>query len=559
MIACFQGSSVAVHLGNGDGTFQPAVFYGVGVYAGPHSIMLGDFNGDGKTDMAVSESGFFGDGTTVTIWTGNGDGTFQTSHMDFGTGDTPFSLVAGDFNHDGILDLATANGTALTVSVLIGNGNGTFRARRDYQAGAGPTSVLVADFNNDAKLDLAVAAQSDGALSLLLGNGDGTFQSKVDYPVSPPPYTLASADLNGDGNQDLAVTVDTDAVEVLLGNGDGTFAPAVQYATSDIPVATAIADLNGDGKLDMAVAVVPTTGGGKVNVLLGNGDGTFRSYTEYDVPEAPYGLAVGDLNKDSIPDLVVADTGYQTFGVTVSVLLGNGDGTFRPHVDYDTYRYPACPVIADFNKDGNFDVAVAAEYEADVLLGNGDGTLRPYTAYSTVFAGRLVSADFNGDGNLDLAVGTGSASALLLGNGDGTFKAHVDYPMVGTWGYATGDFNHDGAPDLVGSYVYGSSVSVLLNTAGTFLKMTNRPNPSRQGQVVTFVVQLTPGLPGEPTPTGTITLKDGSKVLKTLTLRQGRVHYTTSGLSVGTHSITAVYSGDSTFNPNQISVTQVVR
>jgi hypothetical protein len=230
----------------------------------------------------------------------------------------------GDFNGDGKLDLVVANSGggvgAGNVSVLLGNGDGTFQAAANYDAGTTPLSVAVGDFNRDGKLDLVVASRgsfannyTDGSVSVLLGNGDGTFQAPGAYGPVVTPNSVAVGDFNGDGNPDLAVAtvgwyVDVTAggVSALLGNGDGTFQSAVRYDSEGYDWRVVVGDFNGDGNSDLAVANGPS---GAVRVLLGNGDGTFQTAVTYGMGTNadPHCAAVGDFNGDGKPDLAVAN------------------------------------------------------------------------------------------------------------------------------------------------------------------------------------------------------------------------------------------------------------
>jgi hypothetical protein len=196
-----------------------------------------------------------------------------------------------------------------------------------------------------------------------------------------------------------------------------------------------------------------------------------------------------------------------------------------------------------------------------VLLGKGDGTFTKHVDY--IVAGDIQEAigigDVNADGKLDLVVGhhdsSGQDVSVLWGNGDGTFQPHVDY-AGGGFSINLADFNQDGALDIA---TRGVMFSMLLNTGGTVFKTTSSPNPSKQGQAVTFIASVSASLKAQPVPTGTVRFKDGTTTLATLNLQQGRARFRTSTLSVGTHQITAFYSGDSHFNPNTaLTITQVV-
>ena len=265
-----------------------------------------------------------------------------------------------------------------------------------------------------------------------------------------------------------------DTVSVLLGNGDGTLQTHQDYATGSGPHFVTVADVNGDGKSDLIVANLNSN---SVSVLLGVGDGKFQSHIDSPAGAEPQSVAVADFDGDGKLDLAVAD--LKPFAGAVHVLLGAGNGTFRLRIHYGTAGARAI-AVADFNRDGKMDLVVANDLPViSVLIGKGDGTFKPHVDYSiSGFCQSLVVADFNGDGNPDVA-GTGNASfgfgdftndvEVLLGNGDGTLQTSVRY-SIGTRpeSLAVGDFNHDGLPDLAVANWYAETVSVLLNTGGTF-------------------------------------------------------------------------------------------
>ena len=378
---------LSVLLGNGDGTFQPAVQYAMtGSYV--TAMVAGDFTGDGRTDLAVT--GYYDNTVTntvvgeVSVLVGNGDGTFQPA-VQYGVGESPFGIVAGDFNGDGHVDLAVASG--VEVSVLLGNGDGTFQTQVTYAVGSSPGGLVAGDFNGDRKLDLAVVNRGSNDVSVLLGNGDGTFQPQVTYAMGPGPESIVAGDFNGDGRLDLATMHDNGTVSVLLDNGDGTFQPLSRptNAVGLSPAAIVAGDFNADGKLDLAVV---NSVSNDVSVLLGNGDGTFQPQVTYAVGLGPSAIVAGDLNGDGRTDLAV--TGYDplTNAGEVSILLGNGDGTFQPQVSYTVGAGAGAIVAGDFNGDGRTDLAVTGNDPltyagvVSVLLGNGDGTFQPALEYA---------------------------------------------------------------------------------------------------------------------------------------------------------------------------------
>jgi hypothetical protein len=459
--------SINILLGNGDGTFQNYVSYPKGQDSGSSSIVAADFNGDGKLDLAVAN--WFDN--TISVFLGNGDGTFQ-KRVDYGTpGISPSSpLLVADFNNDGKPDLVV--GTDEVLTVLLGNGDGTFRMSSFSVFPFRFGGMAVADFNHDGNMDLVVG---DSVLMVLLGNGDGTFQSLLYVSDSfPSVSSLAVGDFNRDGKPDLVATAGN-SVLVFLQSGDGSFQLGsypynqyVSYPTGGSACAVLVGDFNADGNADV---ITTNCNDNSVSVLLGNGDGTFRPHLDSPVGNGPTSLAAGDLNGDGKLDLIVTDTGDGA----ISLLVGSGDGTFQALPYSATGNGPAATSVADFNGDGVMDVAVAnqADNSVSILLGKGDGTYQAHVDYAT---GKgpysVVTGDFNGDGKQDLAVANNSDNSvsILLGKGDGTYQTHVDYATgKGPYSVITGDFNNDGKQDLAVANNTDNSVSILLGKGdGTF-------------------------------------------------------------------------------------------
>jgi len=472
--------SVSVLLGNGDGTFEAGVEYGVG--SKPNSLATGDLNGDGYLDLAVAN----GESHTFSIYLGNGDGTFQPG-VDYGGISSSTYMAIGDFDEDGHLDLVMP-GDRSRLSIFLGNGDGTFQAPASDAGFA--DAVVVEDFNGDHHLDLTTVHTDRNKVSIVFGNGDGTFQAPLTYLAGTDPQSVATEDFNGDGHVDLAVAnAGSNNVSVLLGNGDGAFQTAVNYGAGDNPHSVAIGALNGDGYLDLAVA---NAGSNNVSVLLGNGDGTFRTAVNYGAGDNPYSVAIGDFNGDGHSDLAVANSAYDTRGTSnVSVLLGNGDGTFQARVDYGAGDWPHSVAIGDFDGDGHLDLAVLAIDIDDpdlfgnnvwVLLGNGDGTFEAAVAYPVGWssgAAAVAVGDFNEDTYPDLAVANVglyplmvSHISVLLGNGDGTLRGQVVYGAgQGPKSIAIGDFNGDGHLDLAVANEEDDNVSIYVgNGNGAFTR-----------------------------------------------------------------------------------------
>ena len=328
-------SSLSVLLGNGNGSFQPAITTNVqnsGLGNGiAQSVVVGDFNGDHLPDVALNTTGSAGNAVEVML--GKGDGSFQPNHLILGVGQTALSVAAGDFDHNGALDLVTANSTDGTISLLLNNGNGTFRPRIDLAVGGAPRAVAVGDFNGDGRVDVATAQQLTDSVSVLLGNGDGTFARPLVFSASGQDFTpssLAVGDVNGDGLPDLVINSigGEDSVVsqlgVLLGNGKGAFqAPILQSpGTTGGDGDVALGDFNHDGRLDAAVGGQAALPDG-LTVFTGNGDGTFG--VPFQSPQRfstggndPFGVAAADLNGDGLVDLVAANTSSSTVGVLVN-------------------------------------------------------------------------------------------------------------------------------------------------------------------------------------------------------------------------------------------------
>lgn len=456
-------------------SFNAPRAYSLGGSSG-NCLALGDFNGDGTPDAAVATfSSPFG---TVQILLGNGDTSFTTKGgylvpSPAFTAQASSCLVSGDFNRDGNMDLAMA--TQEVVSVLLGNGDGTFRAPVNYPMASGPFSITTADFNGDGIPDLATANPASNNVSILLGHGDGTFAAPVSYGAGNTCEFLAAGDFNGDGKPDLAVTNNNPSgagtISILFGTGDGTFRAAVNHAVGKLPLNIAVADFNRDGKPDLAVIDV----NGLV-ILLAAGGGAFRPPVTVAAGVNPGGVVAVDFNKDGNPDFAVAnlrnDT-YNTGGYTVSIIKGNGDGTFQPPASYYVAQNPLAVAFGDFNGDGRLDLAAAcASGVLSILPNNGKGGLQQIVNQSAgTEPASLVVGDFNGDGKPDLAVANQGSSnvSILLGLGGGKFAPQVTYNTAASpFSIVAGDFNKDGKTDLAVA-CSGNYLSILLGKGdGTF-------------------------------------------------------------------------------------------
>jgi FG-GAP-like repeat/HYDIN/CFA65/VesB-like, Ig-like domain/Cep192 domain 4 len=309
--------SVSVFLGNGDGTFQTERDYVVLKNNDLSSVVAVDLNGDGKLDLAVCVV----ETAQLAVLLGNGDGTFGTPSFYSTGGSSPQVLAAGDFNGDGFIDIVVTNYGSNTVGLLLGNGDGSFRASSTSAVGFEPYFMTVGDFNKDGKLDLIASSPIEGYFSILLGKGDGSFGTPTNIPAGINPAQLVAADFDGDGNLDVAVVNENDAlvntVSVFLGNGDGTFKPLVQYDVGSSPYPIALGDLDGDGRLDLIVLnasfSAPT-----LSVLYGNGDGTFQPQAVFQTTVAST-IALGDFNGDGRLDIGDASQYFSTASLLIQI------------------------------------------------------------------------------------------------------------------------------------------------------------------------------------------------------------------------------------------------
>jgi len=336
----------------------------------------------------------------------------------------PGAIAIGDFNHDGKLDLAVAAEAAdkNNIAILLGRGDGTFLPATYYSVGVAAVSIVAADFNRDGNLDLAVGNSLVKYISILMGNGDGTFQPATQSPAVNYALFVAAGDFNGDGIPDLAALCSADGTEVsvLLGNGDGTFQNAITTHNSFVMQTMGVGDFNRDGKLDL-VTSGQFGAASTVNILLGNGDGTFREGASYTGDTSPSSIAVADFNGDHKLDFAVANLE----GVGIGVWIGNGDGTFQPAVNYAT-SFPIWVTAARLNGNARIDLA-AANFDGgvSVLVGNGDGTFQPPVFYAEGKEDRFVAAgDFNGDRRPDLVLANGELKnvTVLLSTGVVSFS-----------------------------------------------------------------------------------------------------------------------------------------
>jgi hypothetical protein len=394
--------------------FRNAVPYTTSGY-NPYSVAVADLNGDGNLDLIVANEQQSKSDTqgSISVMLGKGSGKFHAPVNYSSGGESAYSVVAADVNGDGKLDLVVANGcngsdcSTGSVGVLLGKGDGTFKKVVTYSSGSASvfgSQVAVGDLNGDGKLDLAVATTGagcgsgcpEGLVAILLGKGDGTFKKAKTYKTGGYDAIgwVTIADVNGDKKPDLVVAnyCATEcgyppmegSVGVLLGKGDGTFKAVKTYLSGEAgAISVAVADLNNDGKPDILVANCgpeacgPGSPGGNVGVLIGKGNGTFKPVVTYAAANSPFDVVAADVNGDGKLDIVVSNWGTPNAGSNdgaVTILVGKGNGTFQPAQTFPSGGAESPSVaVADVNKDGRPDIVLACV--ADSLNQNSTGVV----------------------------------------------------------------------------------------------------------------------------------------------------------------------------------------
>lgn len=483
---------LVVFRGDGSGGWLPPSQHPLPTAVQPNNLAVADFDGDGYLDViSANANGPFGGGNlpgSVTVFRGDGQGGLisPVSIQLEGIGRAD-AIVAADFNGDGRPDVATIRPLANSISVLLNNGGGGFFTPFQVSSGALPSALTVADATGNGILDLITANVTGESVGIVPGDGAGGFGHPGQYAVGNYPHALVVADFTGKGQPEIAVanTFSND-VSILIGSPDGGLIEAGRYPVGPGPTGIAAGDLNGNGRLDLVTADFASHG---VSVLLAESDGGFAPAQHVDVGaggvHTPFAVALGDLNGDGHLDLATVNNSI--WGDNLSVLLGNGDGSFRSPMVLaagpNPVHEPRSIVLADVTGNGHLDMVVANSSSDDVSVLAGDGQggfLAPVAHPVGQIPNVVVAGDVTGDGRLDLVVLNhfDQSIAVLTSDGQGGLSAPVHYPLFDGAGIdcsqqtelcpwphalALADVDGDGHLDVVTANTHLDNVSVLLN------------------------------------------------------------------------------------------------
>ncbi|HEX4319792.1 MAG TPA: FG-GAP-like repeat-containing protein [Acidobacteriaceae bacterium] len=581
--------------GNGDGTFGTALSSSDSAVVDPSSSVILDVNGDGKPDFVTA-------GGTLAVLLGNGDGTFAAPAAGnqyiidpAGYG----SLLTGDFNNDGKQDVALLGGDYKQVSLFFSNGTNLrgaplVTANNDPQ-GIATELVASGKYTNSGYQSPLFLYENlaTGAAQIYTGvnDGKGNFTS-VQALAGGVPADLEfvqtfHADFNGDGLEDIAYSNTTGDILVALSKGDGSFGTPKSI---DLPAAVcpeyygAAGDINGDGKVDLVIPYGGDIACGQLSggasgywVALGNGDGTFGKPVFTTFGSELYSVTLADINGDGALDLLINDVPFiNGFAYQLSYAPGNGDGTFGNSLVVESSYVVSDVATADINGDGKLDIVLSAEEVAGsdittggivTITGNGDGTfnLPSMVTAGDFFLGMQVT-DMNGDGNPDIVATLNQTfgqpvenygMVTWLGLGNGQFAGPINqleslgstFPQVGT-------FYNDGAVDVMTETGYGPAL--FIGQGGSSITITASAPAINFGDSETLTASVAASLAGRPAATGTVSFYDGVMLLGTAALTSGSATFAPATLGTGTHTFKAVYAGDTNYNPATSGTTAVI-
>ena len=468
----FFENKIGVSLGYGNGSFASQITYSTDSYYSFLWIAIGDMNSDNHLDIIVGNAG----GYSLRIFFGYGNGTFtnQTA-VSTSVSSSVSALAVGDFNNDGKLDIVIASKSFTKVAFFWGQGNGTFKNQTTKLTATWfqPNAIAIDDFNHDNNLDIAIANKGVG-ISIVTGYGNGsfifitTYQTGIDSNI----ISVIISDVNNDNKTDIvAFDATPERIYIYLGYGNGTFANPTSYLTGyqDRTKSISIGDFNNDNRLDIAyVTLIVNT----VTILLGNGDGTFTIRAMYPINPTSaiwYAMDVGDFNKDNQLDIIVVDSDRNVLGV----LIGYCCDPFQSQTMFSTgsNSHPNSIAVGDLNNDNELDIIVANEGTNNIgfLQGYGDGTFANQTILS-IYSGSQPSsiaiADIDNDNYLDIIVANhGNESvSVIFGFGNGSFKSEMKYSIgYGSQPYSLvlDDFNNDTYIDIAVSNDDTNNIGIL--------------------------------------------------------------------------------------------------
>ncbi|CAF1424753.1 unnamed protein product, partial [Rotaria sordida] len=471
--------SVSVNLGYGNGSFKVSTMYSTGVGSHPCSVVFGDLNNDNRLDLIIANEGT----DNIAVFIGYNYSTFHNQKAYKAIGNLgPREAVVGDFNNDSYSDVAVVFYTTNNIGIFLGDGNGSFNVFLNYSTtiGSTPYSLVVDDINKDDRLDVIVANSGTDNVGIFLGYGNGNFAGMMTFPtgIGSRPCSVAVADFNDDGRLDIVViNIGTNNIGFLYGYGNGSFATILIYQTGDnyFPTAVRIGDFNNDNRIDIAVV---NTNANNIGILLGYGNGNFTKQVIYSTRHGtrPYWVAFGDFNNDYEIDMVTANHHDNS----ISIFLGQGNGSFGDVKTYPTGdgSMPMYVNVGDFNNDHKLDIIVVnyGTNQIVVHFGLGDGTFLWGDLYSTDIGSQpntLAIGDFNKDGRLDIVVSNPGSDTigLFLGYDSKPF-ANVKLGRTGNGSrphsVAIGDFNNDGISDIAIANYGNNNVGIYLGLDNAF-------------------------------------------------------------------------------------------